>query len=492
MDFDLLCLGCGPAGERAATQAAMLGHRVAVIERATRPGGAMVNTGTLPSKALRQTAVFLSTQRRMAGPWRLALRRTAGAADRVDVSISQFMARCHEVQALEHDRIESAFDAHQVQIIHGSGRILDPHTVEVVDETSNVRRLTSRFLLIATGSTPVSPAASGLQHPCVCDADGILALGSLPESLVIIGGGVIGCEYASVFAELGCRVTLIEPRDVILPFLDEDIRAALLGSMESIGIRLLTRTSVTGLAPQSTPSQAVLMLSDGTALAAPCVLYALGRRGNTADIGLHNVGLQPDSRGQLAVNTHFQTAVPSIYAAGDVVGFPALASASMEQGILAASHMFGLPRENRLADALPVGIYTVPAIASVGLNLRDARAKNIDAHAVRVRFSENARGRILGLPHDDSGGLLKLVYDSPTGRILGAQIFGQDAVELIHIAQHAILAGKVHPDLGTVHHMAQCVFNYPSLAETFRIAAGRAAAFLAGHSSTAHPRRSAA
>ncbi len=450
--FDLLSIGSGPAGEKAALVAAQAGKRVGIIEMASRPGGAMVNTGTIASKALRETALVASAMRRRPIP---------GIAATIvhGLSMQRFMARRNLVQMEEHDRIEDGLEAAGVEILHGRGVIVDPHTVriEYADGTSECLR--SAFILVATGSSPAHANTVDFTHPNIVDADGILELEIMPRSLVIVGAGVIGSEYASIFAELGVEVTLIEPRQALMRFLDEEIRAVLTRGMEDVGIQVLfgrTATSVAGL-----ESRAVTTLSDGTRIESDCVLWSLGRNGNTRGLGLETAGVVADDRGIIAVNAHYATTCPSIFAAGDVIGFPALASTSMEQGRVAACHMFDIPFLTKLADTVPIGIYTIPAIGAVGLSEEDAIKASRDVVIGRAHYRDNARGRMLG----DDQGLLKAVFDGRTHALLGVSVVGEDATELVHYGQLAIHSGH------GIQHLLEACFNYPSLTELYKTAA---------------------
>lgn len=451
--FDLICLGCGPAGEKAATQAAYFGRRVAVVERAHTPGGAMVNTGTIPSKALRETAVMCSAFRRRPIP---GLRLEFGR----ELSIAKFMAQRHLIQQEEHDRIESSFDRHGITVVQGHGRLVDPHTVDVTRDDGSTRRLTADFILIATGSSPVRPEHIPFHLPGVVDADGILELDHMPRSLAIVGGGVIGCEYAGIFAEIGVRVTLFEPRDAILPFIDGECRDILLRAMRCADIDVRLNTAVKSVAHAAVGG---LLVTDAIGRAEPydVFLWAAGRSGNTRDIGLENVGLTPDKRGLLTVDRSFRTSVPSIYAAGDVIGPPSLTSVSMEQGRVAACHMFGLDFKREVARTFPIGLYTIPPIAMVGLGEPEAAKAGHDIIVGRAPYRLNARGRM----YRENEGLLKLVFDRSTRRLLGAAMVGEQATELIHIAQSIIHAGE------GVDYLINACFNYPSISELYKYAA---------------------
>ncbi len=452
-EYDLVCIGCGPAGEQAAVQAGSLGRQVAVVEREARPGGAMVNTGTVASKALRETALLCSALRRRPLP---------GIEPPVNrsLSIHKLMTQRYRVQYQEHDRIESALERQRVEVYHGHGRMTDRNTVCVEAAGGAETLLRTRYILIATGSSPVRPDHIPFSHRSVVDADGILELARVPGSVIVAGGGVVGCEYACMLAELGVTVTLIDPRDQLLAFIDGECRDHLVRSMLDGGIEIRLNTSVRAVAPQEDDTVTV-HLDNGEFASCDVLLWAAGRRSNTENLGLDSIGVRTGQRGLLLVNEHYQTSVPNIYAAGDVVGFPALSSTAMEQGCIAARHMFGIDVDPTLADRRPFGLYTIPAVSTVGLTEKQAAEAGHDVVVGRALYRHNARGRMLG----DEQGLVKCVFDAGSRRLLGATIVGEDACELIHLAQF-ILAFE-----GGLDDIVQACFNYPSLAELYRSAA---------------------
>jgi NAD(P) transhydrogenase len=449
--YDLICLGCGPAGEKAATQAAYFKRRVAIVEHCSMPGGAMVNTGTVPSKALRETALLCSSFRRRPLPG-------LDFSIKQGLSIPCFMAQRLLVEQQEHDRIEASMDRHEIDVIHGHGRIVDNHTVRVQHDDGTSSDLTAEFILIATGSSPARPKHIPFDDRTIVDADSVLELQKMPRSMTIVGAGVIGCEYACMFAEVGVQVTLINPRPSILPFLDDECRDQLVKAMTEAGIDMRLGDSVEAVAPAASAG-AQVRFKDGTELTCDVLLWAAGRDGNTRDIGLESVGITTNDRGLIDVDPTYRTSSPSIYAAGDVIGFPALAATSMEQGRIAACHMFGLEFKTKLTDCLPIGLYTIPAVSCVGVT--EEQAKGMEIVIGRARYHDNVRGRMLG----DDTGLLKCIFDRKTRALLGATIIGEQATELIHIAQAAMAA-----DLG-IDYFIQACFNYPSLAELFKYAA---------------------
>lgn len=451
--YDLVCIGCGPAGEKAATQAAYFKKRVAIVERQASPGGAMVNTGTIPSKALRETALLCSAFNRRPMP---------GTEISINhgMSVAKFMARRHLIEYQEHDRIESSIDRHGIDVFRGHGRIVDANTISITGEDGSERRISTKHILICTGSSPVRPKHIPFEFPGVVDADGVLEMPRIPRSMVIVGAGVIGCEYASIFAEIDVQVTLVNPRPDVLPFLDAACRTQLLESMKNRGVDLRFGSTVRSVAPQDDLT-VLVTLENGESITADVLLWAAGRQSNTKDIGLENVGIATDERGLVKVNEKYQTSVGNIWAAGDVIGFPALAATSMEQGRIAACHMFGIAFKQKLADLMPIGIYTIPAISMVGPTAEEAAKKGMDVVTGTAQYRYNVRGRMLG----DETGMLKCVFDRKTRALVGASIIGEDATELIHQAQAAISHGA-----GIEYFIATC-YNYPSLSELYKYAA---------------------
>lgn len=413
----------------------------------------MVNTGTIPSKALRETAILFSSFRRRPIPG-ISLDIARG------LSVAQFMAECHLVQMEEHDRIESSFDRQGISVHRGRGRIVDAHTVAVTAPDGSVIELKTDFILISTGSSPFRPSNIPFDHPRVVDADGILSIDFMPRSMLIVGGGVIGSEYASVFGEIGTKVTLIEPRDRILPFIDDDCRAVLMTAMESCDIDVRLNTGIDQVAPAGDREPVAVRFTDGSQGSYDLVLWASGRSGNTNDIGLENVGIQPNKRGCIEVGSDYRTSVPSIFAAGDVIGPPSLTSTSMEQGRVAACHMFGIDFKRKVAETFPIGLYTIPPIAMVGLTEAEARQRGVDFIVGRAPYRLNSRGRMYRI----NDGLLKLVFNRVTRELLGAAMVGEQSTELIHLAQCAIASNQ-----GMDYFINAC-FNYPSIAELYKYA----------------------
>lgn len=452
-DYDLIVLGSGPAGEKGAAQAAYFKKRVAVIESAPEPGGACVHTGTLPSKTLREAALFLSG-------W--VDRDLYGIKMEVDraQATPRMLSRKEVVRRLEVERIRWNLDRHQVTTLSGHGRLIDAHTVELTKADGGAVRLSSDFVLIATGSEPFHPDNVPFEDPDVDDSDTILSIDRLPDRLVVLGAGVIGCEYACMFAALGVKVVLAEAREALLPFLDREVAGELATAMRELGIDLRLSTKYENVV-RSGPALLTTNLAGGGKLESDKLLYCAGRNGRTTTIGLENVGINADKRGAIPVNEHFQTTVPNIYAVGDCIGFPALASVSMEQGRVAMVHAFNLGYKQSISPNIPYGLYTIPEVSFVGLTEEEAKQKGFDAVVGRAFLKDNTRGKIRG----DKRGFVKLIFDRPRRTLLGVHCVGGPAAELVHIG-HAILTLG-----GGVDTLIDMVFNHPTLAESYKYAA---------------------
>jgi NAD(P) transhydrogenase len=450
--FDLVVIGAGPAGEKGAAQAAYFGKRVAIVEREADPGGAAVHTGTLPSKTLRETALFLSGYRQL---------DLYGVTVEVEphLAVAKLIARKDAVRRSETDRMIRNLDAHGIERIHGEARFVDRETIEVTGG-ANLRRLSAEVVLIATGSHPFRPPSIPFDDPDVHDSNDILAIERLPSSLAVLGGGVIGCEYASMFAALGVQVHLVEGRGSLLPFLDREIGERLLAGMVNLGVipHLDERAEEVG---RDANGRLTCRLTSGALIACDQVLVTSGRSGNTAGLDLEAVGVGANARGYVVVDEGFRTAVPGIYAAGDVIGFPALASTSMEQARVAVCRAFGFDYKQEVSSLLPYGVYTIPEVSCVGLGEQDAEERGIDAAVGRAFFRDNARGQILG----DRDGMIKLVFDRESRGLVGCHCIGERASELVHVGEIAIALG------GTVDTFIEIVFNYPTLGEAFKYAA---------------------
>ncbi len=449
--FDLVVIGAGPAGEKAAAQAGYFKKRVAIIERESEPGGAAVNTGTLPSKTLRETALYLSGYH---------ARELYGVALELDPSatLPRLMSRKNAITSAEARAYRSNLAKHDVHYFHGQGRLRDAHTVSITSAAGELC-ISADFVLLSTGSKPHRPADIDFADDSIHDSDEILTIHDLPTSLAILGGGVIGCEYACMFAALGVGVTLVDARAEILPFLDAEIVARLKVAMVKLGIRLVQGQRWTTVL--RTPAGVAATLADGSVLETQQLLFAAGRTGCAADLGLETVGLAADARGYIAVDKDYRTQVPNIFAAGDVIGFPALASVSMEQGRVAVCHAFGFGYKKSVATEMPYGIYTIPEVSSFGETEETCKEKNIDYVVGRALYENNARGKITG----DLEGITKLVVAAGTRRIIGIHVIGERATELVHIGQVAIHLGA------TIDLFIDMVFNYPTLADSYKYAA---------------------
>ncbi|HEY8089226.1 MAG TPA: Si-specific NAD(P)(+) transhydrogenase [Polyangiaceae bacterium] len=452
-DYDLVVLGVGPAGEKGAAQAAYYGKRVACVERAEHPGGAAVHTGTLPSKTLRETAIFLSgfRQRELYG---------LSVELKTDTAVPRLLSRKDGVRSLEVARIQWNLERHGIPILRGVARLVDPHTIEITGSGGTPRRVTSEFFLVATGSKPHHPPDIPFDDDDVDDSDTVLQIDRLPKSMLIVGGGVIGCEYASMFAAMRVEVTLVEGRPRLLPFLDTEIAERLRGSMQALGVTFHLGQTTKGIR-RVEGRGIVTTLASGLEIAAEKVLASSGRSGWSDGMGLEAVGVEVDKRGYVGVDGDYRTKVPSIYASGDVIGFPALASTSMEQARVAVCHAFGFTYKRQVSHLLPFGIYTIPEVSCVGHSEEEAKSKGIDYVVGRALYRDNARGKIIG----DKEGVIKLVFEKPTRKLIGCHCIGDRASELVHIGQAVITLG------GTVETFIEMVFNYPTLAEMFKYAA---------------------
>jgi NAD(P) transhydrogenase len=449
--FDLVVIGSGPAGEKGAAQAAYFGKRVALVERAPEPGGAGVHTGTLPSKTLRETAIYLSGHQS---------RELYGVAVKLDrfATLEHLMARKSVIAASESARIRTSLLRHGVEYLPGEARLESPNTVAFTNG-KDVERVTGDFVLLATGSRPLRPKEIDFADDHIHDSDEILGIHRLPDRLTVLGGGVIGCEYACMFAALGTRVTLVDARDRLLPFLDDELVERLLASMRNLGVEV--RTGVKWPKVEGQGDGVRVTLSDETTLESDQLLFAAGRVGNTEGLGLEAIGVKLDARGYVAVDEHYRTSVPSVLAAGDVIGFPALASVSMEQGRVAVCHAFDFGYKRAVSHTMPYGIYTIPEVSGVGETEKTCREKKRPVVVGRAFYGENARGKIVG----DTDGMTKLVVCAETRKLLGVHVVGENATELVHIGQTVL-----HLE-GTVDLFIDMVFNFPTLAESYKYAA---------------------
>ena len=459
--FDLIVIGCGPAGEKAGAQAAYFGKRVAIVERAQHMGGSCINTGTVPSKTLRESALYFSglKQRGLYG---------IDYSLKENLTVQDFMYHEREVVEMERRRILKNLALHKIELVRGQALFEDGYTI-AVSSANGVRRLKSEVILIATGSKPHRPAEISFDDVHTFDSDTFLQMNRIPKSLAVIGGGVIGCEYASIFMALGVEVTLVDGRDRLLPFLDYEISSRLRDRLAGLGMHFWFNER-----PVKTENCAAgvqIAMKSGKALETEAALFAAGRRAAVDGLALEKVGLALNDRGYIPVNENYRTAVPHIYAAGDVIGFPALASTSMEQGRVAVCHAFGLKYKQRVASLLPMGIYTIPEISAAGETEESCKEKKIDYVVGRALYENNARGHITG----DTAGMLKLIFSRADKKLLGVSMIGENATELIHIGLTVLDKGL------TIDEFIEQVFNYPTLSETYKYAAYDGLGNLAGH-----------
>jgi NAD(P) transhydrogenase len=455
-DYDLLVIGSGPAGQRAAIQAAKLGKRVAIVERKAVVGGVCINTGTIPSKTLRETVLHLSGYRE---------RGLYGASYTVkqNITMSDLLMRTDHVISHEIDVTRHQLLRNRVELFAAAASFVDPHTIRLNEVLGHGwRDVTAGYIVIATGTAATQDSHIPFDGQRIFISDDILRLEQLPRTLAVVGAGVIGLEYASIFAALGVRVTLIDKRPRLLPFVDAEIIETLAYQLRQNRVTLRLGEEVSGIEPIADEhgARVNIHLASGKQIITEKALYSIGRTGAIQDLNLPAAGLAADARGRLSVNAVYQTEVPHIYAVGDLIGFPSLASTSMEQGRLAACHALGVPA-NSVPELFPYGIYTIPEISTVGRNEEELTEQGIAYEVGKAQYREIARGQIMG----DSTGLLKLIFHTETRALLGVHIIGEGASELIHIGQ-AVLAFS-----GPIDYFVNTVFNYPTLAECYKTAA---------------------
>jgi NAD(P) transhydrogenase len=460
-DYDMLCIGSGPAGQRAAVQAAKLGKRAAVVEKRRIVGGICVDTGTIPSKTLRQAVVSFTDYTKRFNP-------SSTFDQSTPVSAEQLLSRVEQVLSTEAKVVEQQLRRNEVRLFHGEASFQDPHTVTVTSE-SGTRRLTAANILIAVGSVPTPPPGTPEDGKTLMTSDGLLQLDHLPRTMAVIGGGIIGIEYASIFSALGIEVTLVDKRDRPLEFLDHEIVDELIHQMRirNVTFRLGEAVEHIDIVGDPTP-RAVIHLESGKRLVSDLALFSVGRIGATKELHLETLGIEPDARGRLSVNAQYRTKIPHIFAAGDVIGYPSLASTSADQGRIVACHAFGVPAEP-MAGHFPIGIYAIPEISMVGAPEHVLTTERIPYEIGMARYREIARGQILG---DDSG-LFKMLFHRENRRLLGVHVIGTNATELVHIGQAVLGLG------GGLDYFLNTVFNYPTLAECYKVAALDAANKLA-------------
>ncbi len=448
---DLLVIGSGPAGQKAAIQAAKLRKRVALVERPDRLGGVSVNTGTIPSKTIREAVLYLTglDQRGIYGQ---------GYRLRDQIEVSDLKQRMYQVVERERSVVRDQLLRNHVHLVTGTASFVDERNVRVVDAEGSERRIGASAVVIATGSAPASVPDVAFNDQTIFDSDTILRMARIADSIVVVGAGVVGIEYASMFAALGSRVTVVDARTTLLDFCDPEIVEALRYHLRDLNVIFRFGETVTKV--ESLDGGTVTELASGKQVVADAVFYSAGRVGATAELNLPAIGVEVDSRGRISVGERYRTAAEGVYAVGDVIGFPSLASTSAEQGRLAACDAFGVPA-HPMDELLPFGVYAIPEIGFVGRTEPELTEQRIPYEVGIAHYRELARGQISG----ETYGLLKLLVSSEDRRLLGVHAFGTQATEVIHIGQAVMGLG------GTVDFLVDTVFNYPTLAEAYKVAA---------------------
>lgn len=453
-DYDMIVIGSGPAGQRAAIQAAKLGKRVVVAERTAVIGGVCLNTGTIPSKTLREAVLYLSGYRER------GLYGESYAVKR-DITMADLTFRADHVIRNEIDVVRHQLIRNRIDVVNAEASFVDPHTVRFRDiEGRSHREVTGESIVIATGTVATKDSHIPFDGERVLSSDDILHMETLPRTLAVVGAGVIGLEYASLFAALGIRVTIIDKRPRLLPFVDAEIIDTLVYHLRQNRVTMRLGEEVESIEPVEGEEQVRIHLASGKQIVAEKALYSVGRTGATRSLNLAAAWLQADERGRLQVGPNYQTQVSHIYAVGDVIGFPSLASTSMEQGRVAACHALGV-EESSVPELFPIGIYTIPEISMVGPTEAALTDKEVPYEVGKAHYREIARGQIAG----DSTGLLKLLFDLNTQKLLAVHIIGEGASELVHIGQAVLAFG------GSMDYFVNNVFNYPTLAECYKTAA---------------------
>jgi len=450
-EYDLVVIGSGPAGEKAAIEAAQLHKSVAIVERRSVQGGVCLHTGTIPSKTLRETVMYIAGLRQ---------RSVYGfmGSFKQNLTPRELMYRKDQVIRQELDVIQQNMARLGIEVLHGSGEIKDPHTVEIKGD-GNSRTVHGQAIVISTGTRSFRPDYIDFDGRFIYDAETILDLDIIPRTLTIVGGGVIGCEYASIFAHLGVRVTVVDSRDSLMTFLDDEIGDALMYLMRKYGVTFVLGDKPVEVFAEN--DQVTTVTKSSRKVISERLLYSAGRTGNVEGLGLQALGIETNDRGLITVNERYQTKVPNIYAVGDVIGFPSLASVSMDQGRLAAIHAFNQGDISCLNTLLPLGIYTIPEVSQVGETEKSLAASGHEYEIGIARYFELARGQIM----NDHDGMLKIIFDRRSRRLLGVHIIGERATELIHIGQAVMCHG------GTLEYFIETVLNYPTLAEAYKVAA---------------------
>lgn len=456
LDYDLLVIGSGPGGQRAATQAAKLGKRVAIAEARAVVGGICVNLGTIPSKTLREAAIYLSGYRE---------RNVYGASYSVKqkITMEDLLHRTDHVIKSEIDVTYHKLRRNAIEVIPARASFVDAHTIRLnYSDGQGMRDATADKVIVAVGTRAARDAHIPFDGQRIFTSDEVLGLEELPKTLAVIGAGVIGVEYATIFGILGVRVTLIDKRPDLLSFIDQEITDALIYQMRQNRTTIRLGEDVSNLEPfdEGGRSRVRIVLKSGKHIVADKALYSVGRQGATAGLGLDSAGVKVDDRGRIAVNSHYQTSAENVYAVGDIIGFPSLASTSMEQGRIAACHAFDRECVS-YAELFPYGIYSVPEISTVGKNEQELTESGVPYEVGKAAYKEISRGTIAG----DASGMLKLLFHRETRKLLGVSIIGEGASELIHIGQAVMAFG------GNIDYFVDTVFNYPTFAECYKTAA---------------------
>ncbi len=450
--YDLIVVGSGPAGQKAAICAAKLRKKVAVIERKRTIGGVCVHTGTIPSKTFREAILYLSGLRQRTFYGR-------GYALKENISMQDLVFRADAVMAREIEVIKAQLRRNRVTVFEGNARFVDAHTMEVASDDGFTMLRGDNFV-IACGTRPAHDADIPIDGKRIFDSDQVHELQELPRELIVVGAGIIGLEYASMFAALGVKVTLLDQRPTVLDFADREIVESLCFQLRQLGTVFRLGEKVVAVGFNSERDRVFAKLESGKTIHGAALLYSVGRKANSDQLNLESIGLIPGDRGKLTVDDNFCTAIPHIYAAGDVIGFPALASTSMEQGRLASCHIFGISG-TVAPNLIPYGVYTIPEISMVGATEQELTRDRVPYETGIARYAELAKGQMLG----DDQGFLKLIFDPATLKLLGVHIIGDRATEIVHIGQAVLSLG------GTIEYFRDTVFNYPTLAEAFKVAA---------------------
>ena len=451
-EYDLVVIGSGPAGQKGAICAAKMRKKVAIIDRDRNVGGVCVHTGTIPSKMFREAVLYLSGLRQ-----RTFYGRGYVLKDRI--AMSDLIFRAQSVMSREVEVIKAQLRRNYITSVLGDARFVDPHTIEInnADGTQHIR---GEHILIACGTRPAHDDGIPIDNKRIFDSDQIHCMDEIPRELIVVGAGIIGLEYASMFAALGVKVTLLDQRPTLLDFVDREIIESLCFQLRQLGTVFRLGEKVVSIGYDDERSQVFAKLESGKVVRGQVLLYSVGRQANSDTLNIEAAGVKPDGRGKLIVNENYQTTVPHIYAAGDVIGFPALASTSMEQGRLASCHMFGKPSK-MVSNLIPYGIYAIPEISMVGATEEELTRKKAPYESGLARYSELAKGQMLG----DEQGLVKILFDPDTLKLLGVHIIGDRAAEIVHIGQAVLAMG------GSIEYFRDTIFNYPTLAEAYKVAA---------------------